>query len=59
MKLITGVGEPLLGRVDHRRRALGRSREIAYSGIADAPEITTLIDYEVLLRPVNSRGGDG
>ena len=46
VKIITGVGEPLLGRVTTVDALTGRSREIAYSVIADAPQITTLIDYE-------------
>ncbi|MDQ0895206.1 ThiF family adenylyltransferase [Agromyces ramosus] len=46
VKLVTGVGELLLGRVVTIDALSGRSREIAYEAIADAPEITTLIDYE-------------
>lgn len=46
VKLVTGVGELLLGRVITVDALTGRSREIAYDAIADAPEITTLIDYE-------------
>ena len=46
VKIITGVGEPLLGRVTTVDALTGRSREISYSVIADAPQITTLIDYE-------------
>ncbi|MFC9560755.1 ThiF family adenylyltransferase [Agromyces sp. NPDC056965] len=53
VKLITGVGEPLIGRVTTIDALSGRSREIAYTAIADAPEITTLVDYEEFcgLRP--------
>ncbi len=46
VKLITGVGELLLGRVITIDALTGRSREISYEAIADAPAITTLIDYE-------------
>lgn len=46
VKLVTGVGEPLIGRVTTIDALSGRSREIAYTAIADAPEITTLVDYE-------------
>ena len=47
VKLITGIGEVLLGRVLTIDALSGRSREITYESIADAPEITSLIDYEV------------
>jgi adenylyltransferase/sulfurtransferase len=46
VKLVTGVGELLLGRVITVDALTGRSREIAYEAIADAPAITSLIDYE-------------
>ena len=47
VKLVTGIGEVLLGRVMTIDALSGRSREITYESIADAPEITSLIDYEV------------
>lgn len=47
VKIVTGVGEPLLGRVTTVDTLSGRSREITYQAIADAPDITSLIDYEV------------
>lgn len=47
VKVVTGVGEPLLGRVTTVDALSGRSREITYQAIADGPEITSLIDYEV------------
>lgn len=47
VKLITGIGEPLLGRVTTIDALSGRSRELAYQAIADAAEITSLVDYEV------------
>ena len=46
VKLVTGVGELLLGRVITVDALTGRSREIAYEAIADALAITSLIDYE-------------
>jgi molybdopterin/thiamine biosynthesis adenylyltransferase/rhodanese-related sulfurtransferase len=56
VKIVTGVGEPLLGRVTTVDTLSGRSREITYEAIADAPEITSLIDYEVFcgLAPVGA-----
>lgn len=47
VKLATGIGEVLLGRVMTIDALSGRTREITYESIADAPEITSLIDYEV------------
>ncbi len=46
VKLVTGVGRPLLGRVLSYDALMARTREIPYSVIADADEITSLIDYE-------------
>lgn len=47
VKLVTGVGTPLLGRVTTIDALTGRTRELAYETIADAPEITSLVDYEL------------
>ncbi|WP_232498330.1 ThiF family adenylyltransferase [Agromyces humatus] len=47
VKIVTGIGELLLGRVATIDALSGRSREIEYERIADAPAITSLIDYEV------------
>ncbi|ANJ26212.1 ThiF family adenylyltransferase [Agromyces aureus] len=47
VKLVTGVGEPLLGRVTTIDALSGRSRELSYQAIADAPQITSLVDYEL------------
>ncbi|MCD2443438.1 ThiF family adenylyltransferase [Agromyces sp. SYSU K20354] len=47
VKVITGVGELLLGRVLTLDALTGRTPEISYEAIADAPEITSLIDYEI------------
>jgi adenylyltransferase/sulfurtransferase len=46
VKIITGVGEPLLGRVTTFDALTGRYREIDYASIPDAAPITRLIDYE-------------
>jgi len=46
VKVITGVGQPLLGRVTTYDALTGRYREIEYQAIDDADPITELIDYE-------------
>ncbi|TAM66256.1 MAG: molybdopterin biosynthesis protein MoeB [Microbacteriaceae bacterium] len=46
VKVITGTGEPLIGRVTTFDALTGRYREIAYQAIPDAAPVTTLIDYE-------------
>jgi sulfur-carrier protein adenylyltransferase/sulfurtransferase len=45
IKLITGIGEPLLGRVTTYDALTGRYREIEYSRVPDAEPITSLTDY--------------
>ncbi|HXD60966.1 MAG TPA: ThiF family adenylyltransferase [Lacisediminihabitans sp.] len=47
IKLVTGIGEPLLGRVTTFDALSGRFREIPYRAIPDAEPITELIDYEL------------
>jgi sulfur-carrier protein adenylyltransferase/sulfurtransferase len=47
IKLITGVGEPLLGRVTTYDALSGRHREIEYETIPDAEPITELTDYDL------------
>jgi sulfur-carrier protein adenylyltransferase/sulfurtransferase len=47
IKLITGVGEPLLGRVTTYDALSGRHREIEYESIPDAEPITELTDYDL------------
>lgn len=47
IKLITGIGEPLLGRVTTYDALSGRYREIEYGRIPDAEPITELTDYEL------------
>lgn len=46
MKLITGIGEPLLGRVTVYDALSGRVRELEYERAPDAEPVTELIDYE-------------
>lgn len=60
VKLVTGVGTPLLGRVTTIDALTGRSRELTYEAIADAPEITSLIDYELFcgLEPAVAAGSE-
>lgn len=48
IKLITGVGDPLIGRVTSYDAASGRFRELAYRTSPDAAPITGLVDYELL-----------
>jgi sulfur-carrier protein adenylyltransferase/sulfurtransferase len=47
VKLITGIGRPLLGRVTTFDALSGRYREIAYQRIPDAAPVTELIDYDL------------
>lgn len=47
IKLITGIGEPLLGRVLVYDALTARTREIAYTRDEEADEISGLIDYEL------------
>lgn len=47
VKIVTGLGEPLLGRVLSYDALSGRSREIPYAVALDAEEVTGLVDYEL------------
>ncbi|MBS1675453.1 MAG: ThiF family adenylyltransferase [Actinobacteria bacterium] len=47
VKLITGIGEPLIGRVLFYDALTARTREIAYERAADADPVTALVDYEL------------
>ncbi len=47
IKLVTGIGEPLIGRVTTFDALTGRFREIGYQAIPDAEPVTELIDYEL------------
>ncbi|MGX5696629.1 ThiF family adenylyltransferase [Agromyces soli] len=47
VKIVAGLGEPLLGRVLSYDALSGRSREIPYAVALDAEEVTGLVDYEL------------
>lgn len=47
VKLITGIGEPLVGRVLFYDALTARTREIGFERAEDAPAVTGLIDYEL------------
>jgi adenylyltransferase/sulfurtransferase len=47
IKLIAGIGEPLLGRVLVYDALTARTREIAYGVSDESPEVTELIDYDL------------
>ncbi|EPR76683.1 Sulfur carrier protein adenylyltransferase ThiF [Leifsonia rubra CMS 76R] len=47
VKLLTGIGEPLIGRVTTYDALSGRFREVEYAASSDVNPITELIDYEV------------
>lgn len=47
VKLIAGIGEPLLGRVLVYDALTARTREIPYGVSEETPEITELIDYDL------------
>lgn len=47
VKIVAGLGEPLLGRVLSYDALSGRSREIPYTVALDAEEVTGLVDYEL------------
>lgn len=47
IKIITGIGEPLFGRVTSYDALAGAFREIVYARDPTAEPITALIDYEV------------
>ncbi|MGW9631620.1 ThiF family adenylyltransferase [Agromyces sp. NPDC055520] len=55
VKLVTGIGELLLGRVTTIDSLSGRIREIEYEAIADAPAITSLVDYELFCGVADER----
>lgn len=48
IKVVTGIGEPLLGRVLFYDALTARTREIAYAVDESREELTGLDDYEVL-----------
>ena len=47
VKLITGIGEPLVGRVLFYDALTARTREIGFDRAEDAPAVTDLVDYEL------------
>ncbi|OZB82600.1 ThiF family adenylyltransferase [Microbacterium sp. 13-71-7] len=47
VKLVTGIGEPLVGRVLFYDALTARTREIGFERADDAPAVTGLIDYEL------------
>jgi adenylyltransferase/sulfurtransferase len=57
IKLVTGIGDPLLGRVLVYDAFTARTREIPYGVSDEAPEVTELIDYD-LFCGVGADGAD-
>ncbi len=47
VKLVTGIGEPLVGRVLFYDALTARTREIAFERAADALPVTGLVDYDL------------
>ncbi|MGN8026666.1 ThiF family adenylyltransferase [Microbacterium sp. 22242] len=47
IKLVTGVGEPLVGRVLFYDALTARTREIPFARADDAPSVTGLVDYDL------------
>ncbi|MCX7520881.1 ThiF family adenylyltransferase [Microbacterium sp. STN6] len=56
VKLITGIGDPLIGRVTTYDALTGRYRELEYGRDPEAPRITRLIDYEAFCAARTPRG---
>jgi adenylyltransferase/sulfurtransferase len=54
IKLLTGLGEPLLGRITTYDALTGRFRELSYGALPDAEPITELTDYELFCRTVRA-----
>lgn len=54
IKIITGIGDPLIGRVTTYDALTGRHRELEYASNPDAAPITELIDYELFCRGATS-----
>ena len=52
IKLLTGLGEPLLGRITTYDALTGRYRELRYSPAPDTEPITELTDYELFCHTV-------
>ncbi|MBN9158931.1 ThiF family adenylyltransferase [Microbacterium sp.] len=47
VKLVTGIGEPLVGRVMFYDALTARTREIGFQRAEDAPAVSELVDYEL------------
>lgn len=58
VKLVTGIGEPLVGRVLFYDALTARTREIAYERAADADPVTELVDYELFCGLGSAGAGD-
>ncbi|GAB6856260.1 ThiF family adenylyltransferase [Microbacterium xylanilyticum] len=58
VKLVTGIGEPLFGRVLFYDALTARTREIAYERAADADPVTELVDYELFCGLGSAEAGD-
>ena len=56
IKLLTGIGEPLIGRVTSYDALTGRFREIEYSASDEVQPITELIDYEAFCGVTKGQG---
>ena len=56
IKLITGIGEPILGTVTTYDALTGRFRDIAYGRSEDSEPITELIDYEAFCGVITPPG---
>ncbi|CAN5219100.1 adenylyltransferase/sulfurtransferase MoeZ [soil metagenome] len=59
LKLLTGLGEPLIGRVTVFDGLAGDFRTLAYGRDPDAPPITGLIDYELFCGLAGARTLEG
>jgi sulfur-carrier protein adenylyltransferase/sulfurtransferase len=61
LKLLTGIGRPLVGRVTTYDALSGAFRELSFEHDPDAEPITTLIDYELFcgVAPSGGRAGAG
>ncbi|MGO4103704.1 ThiF family adenylyltransferase [Leifsonia sp. YAF41] len=57
IKLLTGLGEPLLGRITTYDALTGRYRELCYSSTPDAEPITELINYDLFCHIVQTDDG--
>jgi adenylyltransferase/sulfurtransferase len=57
LKIVTGIGEPLLGRLTTYDALTGRFRELDYEHDETAAEVTELIDYEAFCGLGDGRDG--